>query len=82
MTPKAVELTIADLEQLRTDGHDPVQVIHHAIKRGWSALYAPTPIAGATTPKPSVAANFRGKPYAGTPIEDLPADLRPTGTDR
>jgi hypothetical protein len=30
---------------------------------------------------PSVAANFRGKDYAGTAINDLPDHLRPTGTD-
>lgn len=81
MTARAIELSIADLEHLRTQGYDPVQVIHNAIKRGWRGLYAPPQLASVAIAKPSVAANFRGKEYAGTSIDDLPAHLRPTGTD-
>ena len=80
MTARAVELSIADLEQLRVQGHDPVQVIHNAIKRGWRGLYAPPQLASVSTSKPSVATNFRGKEYAGTSVDDLPDHLRPTGT--
>lgn len=81
MTAKAVELSIADLKELREKGHDPVQVIHNAIKRGWRGLFAPPQLASVSITKPSIAENFRGKGYAGTSIDDLPDHLRPTGTD-
>lgn len=76
MTPKAEELSIADLGRLREQGHDPVAVIHHAIKSGWRGLYAPPVRAGPNPGNHSAAANFRGKRYDATPDDKLPPGLR------
>jgi hypothetical protein len=81
MTAKAQELSIKRLAELRDQGHAPRTVIEMSIVRGWQALYAPPQLASVPAAKPSVATNFRGKSYEGTPIDDLPDHLRPTGTD-
>ena len=39
MTPKARELNLARLEELRNEGHDPVRVIENAIASNWTGLY-------------------------------------------
>jgi hypothetical protein len=41
MTPKAVDLAIRSLDELRRQGHDPTRVIENAIELGWRGLYAP-----------------------------------------
>jgi hypothetical protein len=81
MTAKAQELSVKRLAEFREQGHDPRAVIEMSIVRGWQALYAPPQLASIPAAKPSVATNFRGKSYEGTPIDDLPDHLRPTGTD-
>jgi hypothetical protein len=80
MTEKAVELSIRELDKLRGQGFDPKDVIENAILRGWRGLYAPPggpPRTASVIPiRPSASADFRGKTYAGTAIDDLPPDLR------
>ena len=39
-TPKAVELSIQNLEKLRHEGHDPRAVIEQSIANGWRGLFA------------------------------------------
>lgn len=75
-TQKAQELSVASLDKLRAQGHDPTTVIENAIEKGWRGLYPPNNGQSAPQAKPSAAASFRGKTYAGTPIDQLPADLR------
>jgi hypothetical protein len=75
MTPRAAELSIDKLAELREQGHEPKDVIHLAIERGWRGLFAPNGRAPPTG-KPSAAADFRGKTYDATPIDQLPPDLR------
>jgi uncharacterized protein YdaU (DUF1376 family) len=76
-TPKARELSLRTLTELWATGHDPRAVIHQSIERGWTGLF---PVKAGTGPpsaaKPSAAADFRGKTYESTAIENLPADLR------
>lgn len=84
MTPKAMELSIAKLADFREQGFSPGLVINTAIERGWRGLYLGTGMspdlktATPTTPsgKPSAAADFRGKSYESTPLDQLPPDLR------
>lgn len=77
MTPKAEELCIRSLDELRGKGHDPVTVIENAIEFGWRGLYAPAnkgpPVVAG---KHSAAANFKDKKYADTNLADLQPDLR------
>jgi hypothetical protein len=63
MTPKARQLNIARLAELRTEGHDPVRVIENAIASNWTGLYAPK----ADTRFGTVIAH----PSAATPEEAL-----------
>lgn len=82
MTPKAMELSIARLADFREQGFSPGLVINTAIERGWRGLYVSglTPdLKGnpkTTNGKPSAAADFRGKSYESTPLDQLPPDLR------
>jgi len=39
LTPRAESLAIAELEKLRTEGHNPVDVIKQSIMRGWKGLF-------------------------------------------
>jgi hypothetical protein len=76
-TAKARELSLRTLAELHAQGHDPRKVIETAIERGWRGLFAPradSPPGSAK--KPNAAADFRGKSYESTPIDQLPADLR------
>lgn len=75
MTPRAAELSIEKLADFREQGFTPAKVINNAIERGWRGLFAPGQPA-ASAGKPSAAADFRGKTYAGTAIDKLPPDLR------
>lgn len=79
MTPKAAELSIEKLAEFREQGFSPARVINNAIERGWRGLYVTglvSDLKNNPTGKPSAAADFRGKTYDATPIDDLPADLR------
>ena len=40
MTPRAEALAIAELTKLRTEGHNPADVIKQSIMRGWKGLFA------------------------------------------
>lgn len=50
MTADAERLAIRALEQLRTEGYTPQQVIENAILQGWQGLYAPK--ASGAAPRP------------------------------
>ncbi|WP_286075666.1 helix-turn-helix domain-containing protein [Stenotrophomonas sp. 59] len=80
LTDKATELSIRELDKLRSQGFDARHVIENAILSGWRGLYAPRGGPQKTSTvvpiRPSASADFRGKSYAGTAIEDLPPDLR------
>lgn len=76
MTPKAAELSIAKLAEYRERGIAPELVINNAIERGWRGLYPPHGQGPPAAGKPSAAADFRGKTYDATPIDQLPPDLR------
>lgn len=53
-----------------------------AIKASWPQVQEFARAQGRGPPaKPSAAANFRGKQYRGTALEDIPEDLRPTADD-
>lgn len=41
MTPRARELVIAELERLRTAGHDVAAVLDASTRNGWTDVYAP-----------------------------------------
>lgn len=75
-TRKAQELSLRSLSEIHEQGHDPRKVIELAIERGWRGLFAPNARAGPPVVKPSAAADFRGKSYAGTPTDQLPTYLR------
>ena len=80
MTARAAELSIAKLADYREQGFSPGLVINTAIERGWRGLYVgglkPDVKPETSNGKPSAAANFRGKSYESTPIDQLPPDLR------
>jgi hypothetical protein len=40
MTPRAQTLLISELTKLRTQGHDPTEVLKQSIMRGWKGLFA------------------------------------------
>lgn len=40
-TPRAKELAVEDLEELRDKGFDPSEVLKNCIKKGWSGIYPP-----------------------------------------
>jgi hypothetical protein len=77
MTPRAAELSIASLDRLRLQGHDPRAVIENAIEKGWQGLYDPTGGRGPPKPtKPNAADSFAGKRYEGTAIDELSPEIR------
>lgn len=41
MTPRAVELAIAKLAELRSRGHDPTGVLEQSVFNSWQGLFAP-----------------------------------------
>lgn len=63
MTDLAQTKAIAELDRLRTDGHDPVQVINQSIINGWKGLFplkhralgAPMPAAHQEEPRDVVS---------------------------
>lgn len=75
-TAKARELSLRTLTELHDQGHDPRRVVDQSIERGWTGLF---PIKPDTQPRgsPSVAQQFAGKTYEGTPDDELPDYLRP-----
>ena len=75
-TQKARELSLRTLTELHAQGHHPRAVVELAIERGWRGLFAPHNRAPPPPAKPSAAADFRGKTYDATPLDQLPADLR------
>lgn len=76
LTPRAAELSIEKLAEFRERGHEPKAVIELAIERGWRGLFEPTGRPPPPAAKPSAAADFRGKTYVATPIDQLPPHLR------
>lgn len=83
MTDNAMKLLIRDLAKFRDGGYPPQTVIEQSIKRGWTALFEPSDGSRQTKQtKPSAAATFKGKNYAGTAADQLPGFLRGLGNEQ
>ena len=39
MTDEARRLIILDIERLKTEGHNPLDVLNQSIKRGWTGVF-------------------------------------------
>jgi hypothetical protein len=50
-TDHAVKLAIAELEKLKSQGHDPKAVINQTLLKGWKSFY---PLGGTNFQKPTI----------------------------
>lgn len=56
-TERALKLIIKDLDKLRTEGHDPGDVLDNCVKRGWIGIFPPNNGNGNRNGKPDKSAH-------------------------
>lgn len=80
LTERAAILIIRKLEAFHKAGHDPNAALDQSTRQGWRDVFEPK--AGTKQVNGhSAATNFRGKSYKGTPVHELPLELRPDDAD-